>query len=94
MTQRVDSILSLARLREVKQHRQQHNAGDDHEARDIARAGRKRAREQQDDDQRVAKEPGGSKPGRRALEAVGIVAAITQQSRRRLLRRQTAIRGG
>ena len=29
LTQRVDRILSLARLREVQQHREQHDAGDD-----------------------------------------------------------------
>ena len=39
LTQRVDSILRLALLREVKQHREQYDAGDDYEARDIARSG-------------------------------------------------------
>jgi hypothetical protein len=38
LTQRIDSILSLALLREAKQHREQHDAGDNDEARDIARS--------------------------------------------------------
>ena len=39
LTQRVDSTLSLTRLREVKQHREQHDADNDYKARDIARSG-------------------------------------------------------
>jgi hypothetical protein len=39
LTQRVDGILSLARLSKVKQHREQHDASDDYEACDIARSG-------------------------------------------------------
>jgi hypothetical protein len=39
LTQRIDSTLSLTRLREVKQHREQYDAGDDYEACNIARSG-------------------------------------------------------
>ena len=90
-TKRVDGGLSPALLNEVKQDREQHDRGDNDEAWDVARQGRKPACDQEDDDERVAKKLDEAKPAGRSFGRRCIVAAVAGKALFGLLRAQTGI---